>query len=527
MIESILNFCPPVTRDELIHHLAIPKIWLTQWSFSPLPWSDFSYYPMNIQLLYSACLWFGSDILPKYIHMLFGIGCSLLIYGFIKHRLGVLWALLGGAMFFSLPIVVWLATSAYVDLGLTFCTTASILYFIQYRWEESKPFKPLIFSAIFLGLAMGIKYNALIVFFFLNMAGLYMAAKSGKDYQQSLKQGLIFLTIACAVASPWYIRNFLYTGNPFYPLFNSLFQWMADIPVHPLFCKDLTPEFSMNAITLRKLLFNESIWETLLIPIRMFFQGSDDQYQYFQGILNPMMLVFIPFVCIPSCRQSWVVFILSFIFFYGYIAFFTTMHQVRYLLPIFPLMCILSVFGLHACIQTLTAKKYVSQIMQWAIPIIMTGLFFLNIQYVYHHFQKIDPMPYIYGQENRVQYLKKHLSYYEAFEYINLNLPKDSRILTFFLGRRGYYLDRTYVHEPLFGLNVLQCMVKNCYSKESFNHYLDQIDITHLLVRTDIAERHLSERYSPEERQLLNKRIQSRFKLIYFVKGYALWQIEP
>ncbi|KPA19256.1 dolichyl-phosphate-mannose-protein mannosyltransferase, partial [Candidatus Magnetomorum sp. HK-1] len=329
IIEILLNLCPPITRDALIHHLAIPKIWLNNNFWQPILTSDFSFYPMNIQLLYTICLWFNSDIFSKFIHMGFGLGTGFLIYKFIKQRLDKVWALLGVLMFISLPIVIWLSTSAYIDLGMTFFTTASILYFIQFQWDSPQKFKNLIFSAIFMGLAIGSKYNALIVFFFVNTAVVYLSEKNGQKFTVSMNNGLIFFVISILIVSPWYIKNVIYTGNPFYPLFNSVFQYFVNIPVHPLFCKEHVPELSMNAITLRKILFNESIWETLMIPIRMFFKGNDQQYRYFQGQLNPMLIIFIPFIFIPSFHKAWMKFLLVFIFFYGYIAFFTTRHQVR------------------------------------------------------------------------------------------------------------------------------------------------------------------------------------------------------
>jgi hypothetical protein len=526
IIEIILNLCPPISRDALIHHLAIPKIWLKQKHIHPIPWSDFSWYPMNIQLLYAICLWIGNDNMPKYIHMLFGLACSYLIYGFIKSHLGKKWALLGFVMFFSLPMIVWLSTAAYVDLGMTFFSSASIIYYIKFQRENSNQLKYLIVSAIFIGMAMGSKYNALIVFFFINIAWIYISIKSKKNYDQSMAYGLTFFLIACLVASPWYIRNLIETGNPFYPLFNHFFHRFISTPSHPLYCSQLIAEPSVNAITLRHILFNETLLETLLIPVRMFFQGSDYQYQYFQGVLNPMMIIFIPFALIRRFRHQWMLFVLSFIVFYVYVAFFTTMHQIRYLLPIFPFMCILSVFGCHACFQMLDNSNIYFKIIRWCLVLTMGYLFFLNVQYLHHRFVEIDPIPYISGKETKEAYLKKHLSHYEVYAYINEKLPQESVVLTFFLGRRGYYLNCTYKHEPYFGIHLLQCMIKNAYSEKAFHAYIEKLNITHILVRKNLIEKHLSERYSPEERQLLNKRIQSHFKLIYYQNGYVLWQVK-
>jgi len=524
-IETLLNLCPPITRDALIHHLAIPKIWLNQKSLQPIYSSDFSFYPMNIQLLYAICLWLNIDILSKFIHMFFGLGTGFLIYIFIKDQLNKIWAILGALMFISLPIVLWLSTSAYIDLGMTFFTTSSILFFIKFQWNNTKQIKYLIYSAIFMGLALGSKYNALIVFFYLNVAVIYLSEKNGNKFSISCCYGFVFFIIALFIVSPWYIKNYIYTGNPFYPLFNSLFKYFNDIPIHPLFCKDYTPELNINAITLRKILFNESILETLLIPIRMFFQGDDKQYQYFQGQLNPMLIIFIPFIFFKGYYKAWMKFLLVFIFFYGYIAFFTTRHQVRYLLPIFPFLCILSVFGFYAILNYLKSYSWASIIAKKLLILLLIGLFTLNINYLFCHFSKIDPIPYITGKVKKTEYLTKHLPHYKVYDYVNKNLSSDVCILTLFFGRRGYYLDYPYVHEPHFGINIIKCMIKNSHSEKDFNNYIDSLKITNILIRTDIAEAYLKENYTQEEINLLSTRIKNKLRLVHLFKGYALWEI--
>jgi len=67
----ILAYVPPVSRDALIHHLALPKLYLEHGGIYEIPSAQFSYYPMNLDLLYMIPLYFGNDIIPKYIHFVF------------------------------------------------------------------------------------------------------------------------------------------------------------------------------------------------------------------------------------------------------------------------------------------------------------------------------------------------------------------------------------------------------------------------------------------------------------------------
>jgi len=134
--EFILNLTPPISRDALIHHLAVPKLWLKHGGLFEMPWAEYSYYPMYINLLYFVCLYFKNDIVPKFIHFGFGLGTGWLIYLYLKQKFSSNWALLGMVIFLTAPIVVWLSTSAYIDLGMTFFTTASVLAFV--KWRDSK-----------------------------------------------------------------------------------------------------------------------------------------------------------------------------------------------------------------------------------------------------------------------------------------------------------------------------------------------------------------------------------------------------
>ena len=224
LIETILNLTPPIARDALIHHLAIPKLWLKNGGFYEIKWADFSYYPMNVDLLYLIPLYFKKDFIANFIHMGFGIGTALLIYHYLNNKISRIAGLLGILVFLSTPIVVRLSTQAYVDLGLTFFTTASILAFICYRDGEFKEFKWLFLSSVTMGLALGTKYNALIVWFFLSLAIVFVYSRDTKKQWKAIECGFIFFLISLLIFSPWLIKNIILTGNPLYPLFKGIFN---------------------------------------------------------------------------------------------------------------------------------------------------------------------------------------------------------------------------------------------------------------------------------------------------------------
>ena len=97
---------PPVSRDALTHHLAVPKLWIAHGGMVDMPDLVFSYYPMNLDLLYVIPMLLGNDILPKYLHFLFALATAWMIYDFLRHRSTLLLGLLGALLFLSIPVIV-------------------------------------------------------------------------------------------------------------------------------------------------------------------------------------------------------------------------------------------------------------------------------------------------------------------------------------------------------------------------------------------------------------------------------------
>ena len=97
----------------------------------------YSYYPMNLDLLYMIPLYFGNDIFPKFIHFAFALGTAWLIFTYLAKRLDRYYAILGVLLFLSTPVIVKLSITAYVDLGLVFFSTAGLMYIL--RWHANFP----------------------------------------------------------------------------------------------------------------------------------------------------------------------------------------------------------------------------------------------------------------------------------------------------------------------------------------------------------------------------------------------------
>ena len=107
-----------------------------------------------------------------------------------------------------------------------------------------------------------------------------------------------------------------------------------------------------NHFAIRRIIFKESWAEIAAIPIRIFFQGQDDKPKYFDGKLNPFLLILPIFAFFPRSEETSQAkieknLLLAFIILFLLISFFKTSIRIRYIVPILPPLIILSTIGLR------------------------------------------------------------------------------------------------------------------------------------------------------------------------------------
>jgi len=487
---AILACTPPFDRDGLIHHLQIPKLYLLHGSIYEIPELVFSYYPMNLDLLYMAALSVGSDILPKYIHMAFAVATALLLFFHLKKRLNSTYAWLSAVFFFSIPVIVKLSIMVYVDLGLVFFSTASLL--TLFRWLRTKRLRHLLLAGICCGLGIGTKYNGFLVLFLLTLMVPILFIRSHDKSQRvafpAVKAALLFCCVALLTASPWLIRNAVWTGNPIYPLYNGFFNRTAAPPAEQTKETKQPSDGMRSVFATRHVLYGESFEQLLLLPARIFFQGADDDPRLFDGRLNPFLLL-LPIAALLLLRKSdsqarleqaaMIIFCLLYFLY----SFNIEVLRIRYLVPMVPFLVILSMHGLHQL--ELLFKKRSLAFAVWLLPVVL--MLSWNGVYIYQQFEKIDPFSYLSGNLTRDEYLAKQIPEYPLLQYINTKLPNSAKILCIFMGWRGYYVNRSHwfdYHGNADGL--LAWLKQSGMTAAKIGQRLAEKGTSHLLIRQDL-----------------------------------------
>ncbi len=502
------DFAPPIARDELIQHLTVPALYLREGRVVEVPFMGHSYVPMNLNMLYLAGLSFGSEAVPRLTHHLFGLLTALGIYSYLRFKMPRVYCLLAALLFIATPVVMNLSRTAYVDLGATFFATMALFALLRWRHSTGRWF---FYSAVLLGLALGTKYSMVIAFALLPPLAIYIYIQRGGSQLGAIRAGLVYAAIAVVVFSPWLVRNFIWTGSPLYPLIGA-FLGGSGTGVHT--------GGAVSPIEKRYLLYGEGLLDIAMVPLRIFWEGVDGSIQRFDGVLNPMYLLFIALAFTKRLgrdyRYVWCLFIYSIVFFA--MTFFTTDLVIRYILPVLPPLVIVAVVGLRASIQRAGLGRYIA----------FAGILFFfvfSLFYLHALHTRYAPLRYLAGEQSREQYLLERLPDYETTAYANANIAKDSKVLFLFTGERTYYWEREFFYGGRLGENLIAQMKRVGSGEELFLDMKRQ-GYTHLFIMDNIFERFAVDNFTTHELDILRGFFSGYVHRLHSANGFSLYSIK-
>ena len=509
VIEIMLGLLPPTSRDELTHHLAIPKLYAKAGRIVEVPMAPYAYYPMLLDMLYTPWLSWGYDFVPKLIHGVYGYLTGLLLYAYLARRMNAVYGLAGFFLFVSTPMVARLSHWGYIDLGITFYTTAALLCLIHWREERSPRWLGL--GALSLGFALATKPNALLAALVISFLFLLSIVKPPRRSPARIGgEVLLFGGFTLLPYLPWLLKNWLQTGNPFFPLLGNFFMTKVSAPGIAVGFGEL------GIFAKRELLYNENIWQILGLPLRIFFSGRDDSPQFFDGVLTPVLICFLPW----AFKGKWLDekkllggFALLFLLY----AVFLVEVRIRYLLPIVPPLVALSVYGIFNVYLRIKRPAYLAAV--------LIAFAAWHGSYLLHYFRASEPLAYLSGNESQEVYLERMLPEYAAFRYINSATAPSAKIYLLFVGRRAYYSERDYFHDNADLPGFLLGAIRTAKSAEQITQTLQQLNLTHLMMREDLLAAFLSNNLTADQAALWNTFAATRLKPMFRERGYSVYQL--
>lgn len=467
---QLFRACAPVTEwDAVYYHLAAPKIYAQQHHISFLPYMINVNYVVGMEMIYTVCLLLQDDTLPQLISVLNSVLLLLTIFAFGKKYLSREAGLLAGLIFYTVPWVMYYTPFAKPDITLTWFATLAVYAYLQWRHAEKPSLRWLSCAAVLAGLAAACKLTGA-------MIGIILGGwLGGQILRERLRTASappppvravpnvrtfgVFALIFTVMLAPWYLKNYVWTGNPVWPYLYGVFggaNWSPEAAAG--IYKEAGGDYNTYGLTA----FLRIPWDVTL--------------SFKNGVCSPLFLAFLPTLLMlprrPPIIRTFLLYSAAYVLFWFYIT-----QQMRFLFPIFP---ILSLATAYPMIQLSRQKVFRVSNNGIAAVFLLFALAYLGGLTVY-------VAGGVLGIETRAEYLQKRAWLFQEADYINRTLPLTSKIGIFF--GPGYYVDREYLYLWPYYQAVVN--VAQMQTAADLLRRFHELRITHLVWENPTSRRYL------------------------------------
>jgi len=412
---------PSIKWDAATHHYLMPKLWIEAGRIIPIPETVFAEYPSAIEMLYMMGLQFGGVWLANIIGWALSLLLGLAIYLFTSERFNLRIGLVATLIFFSMPLALELVTGGLIDIGYSLFVFMSFWMFIEYLENGNR--KNLFLSCVFAGFALGskhlgVEYIVTLIFAYL----IFIIVKKRFSFSKWITDVAILALIAFLLGLPWYIKSYVFTGNPVYPFLPGIFggyEIREPISVHAW----SRPDYQRSLIT-----FFTYPWK-----LTTDFSFLD----FWIMAINPIFLGTVPLWIIYRKRFPSVIFSFSivFIIIFTLIAYRIAPSATRYMLPLF---CVLSTVSAASMIYlSEDLRRFGKTIL--VIALIIPFMFNLLVEVK----RVRDVIPWYTGKETADDVYRADFEGYDSIMFINEKLPEDAVVLT--TDPKGYFFKRKFI----------------------------------------------------------------------------------
>jgi hypothetical protein len=455
----LLVLTPETGKDALIYHLAVPKLFLKHQGFYFIPGNIFANYPLHSEMLFLVGLFLGGDTLAKGVHFL-ALLCVLLgMWQFMRARSEHAYPSLSIVLFLTIPTVYISSHTANNDLFLTLYSLAAVFAFIN--WCEHPQKGWIVLVGFFSGLAVACKYTLLI----LPVAGFFgillVLNRRNNDNKTVFHTLLLYLMALLVAGSPFYLKNWIVTNNPFYPFLYGIFGGRGWEP----------EQASSYDLFVRNLGMGRTWLDYLLLPWNISFRAELNSSR-FDGLLGPLFILTLPFA-IGIRRISVTMKVIAVYCAITFLFWASSAQQLRYLMPVFPFLAIIT-----GSILTCYRKR---TLLFGMLSLIIAGGLAFNLYHISRDFIKASPVGVVMGTESREAYLGRMLPSYNMFRFVNMNLPPDSRVFLVYLKNWTFLCDQECYSDSMFESYTLQKILAHSSTPAAAAGKLKAMGFTHIL----------------------------------------------
>lgn len=462
---------PPIFYDALVYHLGVPNLYLLRGGVVPLPTVVHSNFPLGASMIYALALWAGGPSLAQMASLAFALlGAAALAALALRHW-GERAAWLAALLYCSTPTTILLARYAVAEHAMSLHVLLAVL--CLFRWREQGGLRWAALGGLFAGFACGTKLAAVLPG--LAVPALAMAAmlrRGGAQRGPGPAPLLLFVGTAAAAASPWFLKNLLFTGNPFYPALGSL------LPVDGWGAEQAR---MVSGSVMAAWVHARTPADVLLLPLRLV-AGAD----MLGAGAKPLLVLPLAACCaVPllrgAGRDGWRERLLVALPALCLLAWSASFWMVRLLLPALGLCALVAAAALAGTRAASPAGR--------AASLAAVLLAAANVAIVSADAPTVRSLAPALGLGSRGEYLGSLLRSHQVVEHANAALPPRARVLV--IGEsKVAYLRRDHLYQTVFDRPLLDLLVGEARQPGEMIDRLRRQGVTHVLVNLVELERH-------------------------------------
>lgn len=478
LLSLLAAIAPPIAKDTLLYHFALPKTFIAQHSNAFVEGNIASYLALGTEMHYVWAILLSGAISPRAGEVaagatgffFFPVLLTAITRWASELNVSRTWALTATVIVATIPTAYHVASSGYIDIALALFVTLAAYSLTRWWKEQTKGW--IILIGIFLGAALSIKLTAVFIFAAFALIVL-LRARTAENAGRVVLGGFAALLLAGVIASPWYIRTWVATGSPVFPFYMSIWPGKAE-------GWDVERSNLFQAMNSQYGGADKGAVNYLTAPVRVSVAAQPEHAEHFDGVLGVAFLIGLPLLIWALWKFDLPVEvkIASGVAGIMFLFWLFSSQQLRYLLPILPLLAV----GIAASGQAMASKgRLLERVLQFSLiaasicGVLTTAAWFL---------QKA-PLRVVFGGETRDQYLTRNLDYYQYYQAINTDTAADAKVWLINMRRDTYNIERPVFSDYLFEDWTLRKMLWESRSVQELKAKTTAMGVQYVLTRHD------------------------------------------
>ena len=454
-----LSLYPPTAFDATLYHLPYARLFADSSAVVFAHTLRFPVFPQLNHMLFMAAFVLYDDVTAHLVQLVaFGVTAAAVISwaGSYGGRRTSLYAF---ALWAGSPLAVYLAGTGYIDLGVAMFVTLAVLALD--RWKDGGQLSWLCLGGVLAGMAASSKYHGILIIGLMSIAVVFLARG------RRARSTLMFIFAALLVASPFYLRNEIVTGNPFFPYLDEVFgglEWNTRGDERMLGSGD--DALGTAETVLRKTIASPRF---VVFPWRVAFD------QRALGGLPPISLwmpLIIPGAVIAAFR--WPKLLPGVLVALGYAAAVASLDP-RFLIIVFPLFLVPAAVIAGRVIRT-----------RWIAAVLLAILFAPGPAYGLYRIVTQGPLP-VTGEERR-DYLSSQIGVYPAIDTLNQRCGERYGVYALHQENAAYYAEGRFFGDHL-GPARYRLIEPLLNDPVALERVLRRLPVDYLLVDSGLASR--------------------------------------